>query len=108
MGVYSFNETTATLLASTVNDTSIFATRNTVYTRNLNTSVTFQAGERYGFAILVVATTPGTGYLAFGYPPAALNALSPIMRGYLDSQSDLPASATPLNNTSNGYWARFI
>jgi hypothetical protein len=108
MAVYSFNETTATLLASTANDTSIFATRNTVYTRNLSSSVTFQAGQRYGFALLVVATTPGTGYLAFGYPPAALNALSPIMRGYLDSQTDLPSSATPLTNTSNGYWARFV
>jgi hypothetical protein len=108
MGVYSFNETTATLLASTTNDITIFGTRNTVYTRNLSSSVTFEAGQRYGFAILVIATTPGTGYLAFGYPPAALNALSPIMRGYLDSQSDLPSSATPLNNTSNGYWARFV
>jgi hypothetical protein len=108
MGVYSFNETTATLLASTTNDITIFGTRNTVYTRNLSAPVTFQAGQRYGFAILVVATTPGTGYLSFGYPPAALNALSPVMRGYLDSQSDLPSSATPLNNTSNGYWARFI
>lgn len=105
-GIYSFNETTATLLASTANDTTIFGTRNTVYTRALDTNVTLEAGVRYGFAVMVVATSPGTGFLAFGYPPAALNALPPIMRGYLDGQSDLPASATPLTNTSNGYWAR--
>lgn len=106
MGLYSFDETTATRLAYTANDTSIFATRNTIYTRSLNSSVNVVAGTRYGFAVLVVATTPGTGYLAFGYPPAALNALGPIMRGYLDSQTALPSSATPLTDTSNGYWGR--
>lgn len=108
MGVYSFDNTTATLLSSTANDATIFGTRNTVYTRNLTTPVTFVAGQRYGFAILVIASAPGTSYLAFGYPPAALNVLSPVMRGYLDSQTNLPSSAVPLVNTSNGYWARFV
>ena len=107
MGLYSFDETTATRLAYTANDTTVFSTRNTVYTRALNTSVTLVAGTRYGFAIVVNATNPGTGYLSFGYPPATLNALSPIMRGYLDLQSDLPSTATPQFDTSNGYWARF-
>jgi hypothetical protein len=107
MGVYSFDGTTATLLSSTANDATVFGTRNTVYSRNLASSVTFVAGQRYGFAILVVATAPGTAFLAFGYPPAPLNALAPVMRGYLDSQTELPSSAIPLVNTSNGYWARF-
>jgi hypothetical protein len=106
MGLYSFDETTATRLAYTANDTTIFGTRNTVYTRALNSAVNVVAGTRYGFAVLVVATTPGTGYLAFGYPPAALNALGPIMRGYLESQTALPTTATPLTDTSNGYWGR--
>jgi hypothetical protein len=107
IGVYEFDETTATRLATTTNDTSLFGTRNTVYTRNLNTSVTLVAGQRYGLAVLVVATTPGTGYLAFGYPPSVLNALGPVMRGYINGQSDLPATAAPLKDTSNGYWGRF-
>jgi hypothetical protein len=106
-GVYSYNETTATRLAYTANDTTVFGTRNTIYTRNLNTSVTLTAGTRYGFAVLVVATTPGTGVLAFGNPPAALNALAPTMRGYLVGQTGLPTSATPLKDTSDGYWGRF-
>jgi hypothetical protein len=106
MGLYSFDETTATRLAYTANDTTIFGTRNTVYTRALDSAVNVVAGTRYGFAVLVVATTPGTGYLAFGYPPAALNALGPIMRGYLESQTALPTTATPLTDTSNGYWGR--
>jgi hypothetical protein len=106
MGLYSFDETTATRLAYTANDSTIFGTRNTIYTRSLNSSVNVVAGTRYGFAVLVVATTPGTGYLAFGYPPSVLNALGPIMRGYLDSQTSLPSSATPLTDTSNGYWGR--
>jgi hypothetical protein len=106
MGIYSFDETTATRLATTANDTTIFAIRNTVYTRNLSATVTLNAGQRYGFAVLVEATTPGTGFLAFGYPATPLNVLSPIMRGYLDGQSDLPSTATPLTNTSNGYWGR--
>lgn len=107
MGVYSFDGTTATRISSTANDATIFGTRNTVYSRNLVTPVTFVAGQRYGFAILVVATSPGTAFLAFGYPPAPLNALAPVMRGYLDSQTAMPATAVPLVNTSNGYWARF-
>ena len=106
-GVYSFDETTATKLAYTANDTTIFGTRNTVYTRSLNTSITLTAGVRYGIGVLVVASTPGTGILAFGNPPAVLNALAPTMRGYLNGQSDLPASATPLKDTSDGYWGRF-
>jgi hypothetical protein len=106
MGLYSYNETTATRLAYTANDTTVFGNRNTLYTRSLNTSVTLTAGVRYGFAVIVDATTPGTGFLAFGYPPSVLNALSPIMRGYLDGQSDLPTTAVPLTNTSNGYWGR--
>lgn len=107
-GLYSFDETTATRIAYTANDTSVYATRNTIYTRALNTSVTLTAGVRYGFAVLVVATTPGTGFLAFGYPPAPLNALGPVMRGYLDAQADLPTSATPFTNTSNGFWGRLL
>jgi hypothetical protein len=106
-GIYSYDETTATRLAYTANDTTVFGTRNTVYTRNLNTTITMTAGTRYGFAVLVVATTPGTGVLAFGNPPAALNALAPTMRGYLVGQTGLPTSATPLKDTSDGYWGRF-
>lgn len=107
MGVYSYDETTATRLGYTSNDTTVFGTRNTIYTRNLNTTVTLTAGTRYGIAVLVVATTPGTGVLAFGNPPAALNALAPTMRGYLVGQTDLPSSGTPLKDTSDGYWGRF-
>ena len=106
MGLYSFDETTATRLAYTANDATIFGTRNTIYTRSLNSSVNVVAGTRYGFAVIVVAATPGTGYLAFGYPPCVLNSLGPIMRGYLESQTTLPSSATPLTDTSNGYWGR--
>ena len=107
LGIYSFDETTATRLASTTNDTTLFGTRNTVYTRNLNTSVNLVAGQRYGLAVLVVSTAPGTAYLAFGYPPAILNALGPVMRGYILGVSDLPATAVVLKDTSNGYWGRF-
>ena len=108
MGLYSYDETTAARLAYTTNDATIFGVRNTLYTRNLNTTVNMVAGTRYGFAVIVVATTPGTGVLAFGNPPAALNALAPTMRGYVVGQTDLPTSATPLKDTSDGYWGRFV
>ena len=106
VGIYSYDETTATRLGYTTNDTTMFSVTNTVYTRNLNTSVTLVAGQRYGLAVLVIGSSPGTAYLAFGYPPSVLNALGPVMRGYLLAQSDLPATAVPLKNTSNGYWGR--
>jgi hypothetical protein len=108
MGIYTFNETTATKLTETVNDTSVFSTRNTVYTRNLGTSVTLTAGTRYGLAVLVVASTPGTAFLAFGNPPTVLNALGPIMRGYQNAQTSLPSTAAPSTDTSIGYWGRFV
>jgi hypothetical protein len=67
MGLYATTDdgTTGTLLARTDNDTTLFLTGNTVYTRSFSTtggypaSVTLTAGNRYGIAIVQVGGTGG-------------------------------------------------
>jgi hypothetical protein len=109
MGLYTFDETTATLVARTASDTTLYATANTAYTRSLATAggypatYTLQAGTRYGVGVLCVGTTVptmvGRGDLAW------INALTPRIAGGAGGLSDLPTS-TGLAATINVIWAR--
>lgn len=109
MGLYTFDETTATLVARTASDTTLYATANTVYTRSLATAggypatYTLQAGTRYGVGVLCVgATVPnmvGRGDLAW------VAALTPRIVGGVGGLSDMPTSTTVVS-TVNVIWAR--
>jgi hypothetical protein len=63
VGLYTFDETTATLVARIANDTSLFAAVNTSYLRSFSTvggypsSYSLVAGVRYGIGVSVVGTT---------------------------------------------------
>jgi hypothetical protein len=111
-GLYSYNETTATLLAETASDVSIFGTRNTLYTRALSTangypaSYELEAGVRYALAIIWVGSTAGTVYLAHGLAPLSIVALSPKINGSLAAQTDLPTTAIPVISANIGPWGR--
>jgi hypothetical protein len=111
-GLYSYDETTATLLAETASDVTIFGIRNTLYTRMFSAargypmSYTLRAGSRYAIAILWAGSTPGTVYLAHGIAPASVVALSPKLNGSLASQVDLPATALPVTTVNIGPWGR--
>jgi hypothetical protein len=95
-GLYSYNETTATLLARINSDTSIFSSINTLYTRSFSTtggypsSFTLQAGTRYGVGVLIIATTMPT--LSGKGVNAVCLGLNPRLCVQVGSQSSLPTS----------------
>ena len=95
-GLYSYNETTATLLARINSDTTLFSAINTFYTRSFSTtgdypaSYTLQAGTRYGIGLLIVATTMPT--LSGKGVNAVCLGLNPRLCVQAGSQSSLPTS----------------
>jgi hypothetical protein len=107
MGIYTFDETTATLVARTASDTTLFAATNTAYTRSLATAggypstYTLVAGTRYGAAVIAVGTTAPN--FAGRVIVTAVGGLTPRMAGSLSSQSDLVASGTPVTAQANLY-----
>jgi len=112
LGLYTFNGTTATLVARTDSDVSLLSTTNTVFTRSLSTTggypatYTLQAGTRYALGFIFVGSTPGTVYTAFASLPAAIGALSPRVSGAVSLQSDLPTSSSSFSSTSVIPWGR--
>ncbi len=112
MGIYTYPTEggTATLVARTASDTSLFAATNTTYTRSLDTAggypstYTLNAGTRYGVAYICVGTTQPqligrTVLTAVGVLPPRLSG------GSTTGLSDLPASFTP-NQNSQAPFAR--
>lgn len=98
MGLYTFDESVATLVARTASDTTLFTATRTLYTRSLDTAggypatYTLQAGVRYGVAVIAVGTTgpslSGIGSLA------EITGLAPRVAASRASQTDLPASVS--------------
>jgi hypothetical protein len=112
-GLYTFDGTTATLVARTNNDSSRFTVANTVYTGALDstggfpTSYNLVAGQRYAVAVVVVAsTTPQLASVAFGAASTAIMALSPRVVGFAGSTSDLPATRNSFSGITHAYWSR--
>lgn len=112
IGLYTFDGTTATLVARTASDTTILSTTNTVFTRTLSTvdgypaTYTLQAGSRYALGFIFTGTTPGTIYTAFSALPAAIGSLTPRVTGAIPLQTDLPATSTSFTATTVGPWGR--
>lgn len=103
LGLYTFDGTTATLVARTANDTTLFNTTFATYTRSFDTTggypatYSLVAGQRYGFAyILVGATTMPTIFCTAigGNSGATVSSLAPRIAGVRTSQSDLLTSTT--------------
>jgi len=111
MGIYTYTEGgTATLVARTASDTSLFAANNTTYTRSLDTTggypstYTLNAGTRYGVAYICVGTTQPqlVGRTVF----TAVGGVSPrLSGGSATGLSDLPTTFTP-NANSQAPFAR--
>ena len=101
-GLYTFDETNATLVAAVANDTTLFAAASTVYTRSLSTggslpsSYTLTAGSRYGLAVLAIGTTMPTiiGLSSSGFNIAPF---TPRTNGQRPTQTDLTTSFTSSN-----------
>jgi hypothetical protein len=110
MGLFTFNETTATLVAQTASDTTLFTTTRTQYARSFSTaaggfpsSYTLQAGVRYGVGVICVGTTMP---LIFGAtPPFEILTLTPRLSGARSGQSDL-GTVSSLGTSSSILYAR--
>ena len=103
LGLYTFDGTTATLVARTANDTTLFNSTFTSYTRSFDTtggypsSYSLIKGERYGFAYIVVgASTMPTIYCTAigGNTGGAVSSLAPRIAGVRTGQTDLITSTT--------------
>lgn len=110
MGIVTFDETTATLVARTASDTTLFNTIATVYTRSLDTTggypatYTLNAGTRYGIAVVCVGTTMPT--LTGATVNTQVAAVAPRINGYRISQTDIPTTNTSFTANTSSFWAR--
>jgi hypothetical protein len=119
MGVYSVNPSTQalSLIARTANDTTIFQSANTVYTKSFNTAggypstYSFIAGTRYAASLIMTgqsvnATLASAG--SSGY--SQISNLSPKMVASVSGESDLAATIANSNAIASGNsipWVRF-
>ncbi|XTP37072.1 hypothetical protein ACORG1_13020 [Mycobacterium sp. TJFP1] len=95
IGIYSVDGSgNLTLVASTANDTALFAASNTAYTKTLSSPFSKVAGTRYAVGVLVVTggtapTLTGQSALHTGEGDQAPKLFSTVL-----SQTDLPASVS--------------
>lgn len=95
IGLYLFGTVlgvdTWTLVASTANDTALFAAASTAYTKSWSTPYVERSGSRYALATLVV--TGATAPTMSGMIGVATEfGLAPRMCGSVAAQADLPAT----------------
>ena len=111
MGLYTFDESTATLVAQTASDTTLFTTTRTQYARSFSTaggggfpsSYTLQAGVRYGVGVICVGTTMPLIWGAT--PPFEVLTLTPRLSAVRTSQSDL-GTVSSFGTSSSILYAR--
>lgn len=97
-----------TLVASTANDTALWASANTAYTKSWSNPYQLQSGQRYAVTGIVVGASPCT--LLGRQPGSALAAefaLPPVLASSLSGQSDLPATVAVGSLTNIGGYAYF-
>ena len=113
LGLYTFDGATATLVARTAVDTTLFSSTNTAYIRSFDTTGGYPAtynliaGQRYALAVIWVGSSPATVYTAFELIPSAMSTLSPRMTGVVSGQTDLPTTAASFTASIVGPWGRF-
>lgn len=96
VGLYTVaaSDNSLTLVASIANDTSLFASTTTAYTRSWSVPYVTVAGQRYALGVLVVSATTMPTFS--GAPPTAIIAeatgVNPILSAVVTGQSDLPSS----------------
>lgn len=108
IGLYSVDGAgNLTLVASTANDTTLFAGTFTVYTRAFSVGYALVAGSRYALGLLVVsaAAMPKFGGIFPGGGVNAEIAIAPQLAGHITAQADLPAG--PVAPAGGGYGGMF-
>ena len=113
MGLYTWDQATgtATLVARTANDATLFGTAAVVQSRAFDTTggypatYTLTAGSAYAFGMIFVGTgNPTVGALTI--TNTALSGLTPRLSGQRASQSDLSTIGS-LTDTALRIWGRF-
>lgn len=100
LGLYVVDSATEdlTLVASTVNDTALFATQSSLRTKAFAIPYNSSKGARYALGILVVATTCPNFLATASGGVAAITAaekgIKPRQTGELAGQADLPSTIT--------------
>ena len=115
MALCTWNESTSTasVVAKCANDTSLFGSIQTQYTRSFSTtggfpsSYTLVAGTRYAVVVYAVATTTYPTFVCAGMNSTAQQ-ITPRMAGNYNSGSgtDIPSSMTVANYLTGLIWAR--
>lgn len=111
MALVSFDETTATILARTASDTTLFTTADTLYTRSFATagsypaSYSLVAGTRYGIAVICVGTTM-PGLMGITQNQAVSTGISPKLSVYANGLDDVPTPQSSFTNWNTPFWAR--
>lgn len=109
MGLYTVTESTATLVARTASDTTLFASTSTAYTRSLATAggypatYTLSAGTRYAVGVIQIGTTPAQ--LVGKFSQVSVASLTPRITAASFGQSDL-ANVSSLSANAAIVYAR--
>lgn len=108
IGLYTVSGTTLTLVASTPNDTSLFAAANTAYTKALSATYTTVPEQRYAAGLLIIsaATMPSIFGLTFN-AGTGLGSLTPKLCTHVSSLNDIP-SPTQVAGQSDAYFMPWI
>ena len=111
MALYTFDETTYTMVARTASDTTLFNATATVYTKPFDTATgypatyTIQKGMRYGVGVWMQGSAFPT--LAGAGINPQVHALSPRACGLRGSQSSIPTTGTVFGgNVLSQIWSR--
>jgi hypothetical protein len=96
IGIYQVNQATNlhTLVASIPNDTTLFATATTAYTRTLSAPLAKVAGTRYSVCALVVSAFALNGFPGLIGHASGEASVAPALTTRADGVTDLPASFT--------------
>jgi len=112
IGVWSANAAgdLGALLASTPNDTTLFAAANTAYLKSFSASFTKAIGTRYACGVLVVSGAAMPQYIGWSTVAAATSKLedSPRVCATIGAQSDLPSTATAASMTATTRVTQFV
>lgn len=109
IGVYSIDGSgNLTLIASTANDTALWVTNNTAYTKSFSASFSKTRGTRYAVGTLVVGASTAPTYCGIAAINAPESGMTPRISGYVSGQTDLPSSVTAASITDSGHMAYIV
>jgi hypothetical protein len=114
MGLYTWNDSvgTATLVAQTANDTTLFGTAAVLQSRAFDTTsgypatYTLVAGSAYAFGMIFVGTGLPT-VASITLTNSALQGLTPRVSGLKSGQSDLATVGALTDTSALRIWGRF-